>query len=116
MEETPSSFPFKIEDNPGQQTVTLTRDYQGEIVKVDVHMPDLVTGENSKAVDDDDDDDAENPGQSSLPLVVTVSKSSGTSLEFNCVAYPDNIAIDSMTVMKSENSEDDIAYGGPDFQ
>lgn len=115
LEETPGSFPFKIEDNPGQQTITLTREYLGELVKVEVHMPDLVTGEKPDVVGDDDDD-MEKPNQSSLPLVVTVSKSSGTSLEFICVAYPDEIAIDGLAVRKSENSEDEMAYRGPDFQ
>ncbi|KAJ4719953.1 Mitochondrial glycoprotein [Melia azedarach] len=113
MEETPTGFPFKIEDNPGQQTIILTREYQGELVKVDVHMPDLVTGETPEAVDDDDD--MEKPNQSSIPLVVTVTKNSGTSLEFGCVAYADEIAIDSLAVRKPNNSEDQIAYEGPDF-
>ncbi|XP_031273978.1 uncharacterized protein At2g39795, mitochondrial-like [Pistacia vera] len=117
VEEIPSSFPFKIEDNRGHQTVTLTREYQGELVKVEVYMPDLVTGDKPEAVhdNDDDDDDIEKPSRTSLPLVVTVSKSSGTSLEFSCVAYPDEIAIDSLAVRKSEKSEDDVAYEGPEF-
>lgn len=77
-------------------------------------MPDLVSGEQPEAVDDDND--METPNQSSIPLVVTVSKSSGTSLEFNCVAYPDEISIDSLAVRKTENLEDEAGYEGPDFQ
>lgn len=77
-------------------------------------MPDLVSGEQPEAVDDDND--TETPNQSSIPLVVTVSKSSGTSLEFNCVAYPDEISIDSLAVRKTENLEDEAGYEGPDFQ
>ncbi|ESR48849.1 hypothetical protein CICLE_v10032528mg [Citrus x clementina] len=113
VEETPGGFPFKIEDNPGLQTITLTREYEGELVKVEVQMPDLVSGEQPEAVDDDND--METPNQSSIPLVVTVSKSSGTSLEFNCVAYPDEISIDSLAVRKTENLEDEAGYEGPDF-
>lgn len=69
-------------------------------------MPNLVTG-------DEDDDDASN--QSSIPLVVKTSKRSGPYLEFGCTAYPDEIVIDSLSVKDPKNSEDQIAYEGPDF-
>ncbi|KAL0359249.1 UNVERIFIED_CONTAM: putative protein, mitochondrial [Sesamum angustifolium] len=114
-EEVPQGFPFKIEDHPGQQTITLTREYQGETITVEVHMPDLVTGEENDHDDDDDDDDEERGNQSSIPLVVRVSKKSGPSLEFGCTAYPDEVAIDSLAVKDPNNSEDQIAYEGPDF-
>ncbi|XP_052184559.1 uncharacterized protein At2g39795, mitochondrial-like [Diospyros lotus] len=109
VEEFPDGFPFKLNDNPGQQTISLTREYQGETIDVEVHMPDLVTGE------DDDDDDTEKSNQSSIPLVVRVSKRGGPSLEFGCTAFPDEIAIDSLSVKDPEHSEDQIAYEGPDF-
>ena len=112
VEETPGGFPFKIHDNPGQQTVILERTYQDEEIKVEVHMPDLVTGEN----DDDRDDDTERPNQSSIPLVVSVSKKGGPFLEFGCMAYADEITIDSLAVKKPGSAEDEIAYEGPDFQ
>ncbi|KAK3180425.1 hypothetical protein Dsin_003347 [Dipteronia sinensis] len=115
VEETPSGFPFKIEDIPGQQTVILTREHQGDHVKVEVGMPDLVTGEHPEANNDDDDDDSEKPNQASLPLVVTITKNCGTSLEFSCTGYPDEISIDSLSIRKSETSEDEIPYEGPDF-
>ncbi|CAN1173930.1 Uncharacterized protein At2g39795, mitochondrial [Linum perenne] len=114
--EVEEDFPFKIDDNPGQQTLILTRECDGEHVKVEVHMPDLVTGEdNDVCNDDDDNDDIERPTQSTLPLVVTVTKKSGMSLEFSCVAYADKIAIDSLSVKKPENSEEMVAYEGPNF-
>ncbi|CAN0837636.1 Uncharacterized protein At2g39795, mitochondrial [Linum grandiflorum] len=113
-DDVPADFPFKMEDNPGQQTLTLTREYDGEHVKVEVHMPDLVTGEEDDVRNDDDDDDTERPTQSSLPLVVTVTKKSGISLEFSCVAYADEIAIDSLSVKKPEHTEE-MAYDGPNF-
>ncbi|KAF2296121.1 hypothetical protein GH714_036243 [Hevea brasiliensis] len=59
---------------------------------------------------------ATEPTQSSIPLVVTVSKRSGNSLEFHCVAYPDEIAIDSLSVKNLETQEDQVAYEGPNFQ
>ncbi|KAL2539926.1 Uncharacterized protein Adt_00904 [Abeliophyllum distichum] len=111
--EVPQGFPFKIEDHPGQQTITLTREYQGETINVEVHMPDLVTGEEND--DDNDNDDEEKGSQSSIPLVVRVSKKNGPCLEFGCTAYPDEIAIDSLSVKDPEISEDQIAYEGPDF-
>ncbi|XP_026430929.1 uncharacterized protein LOC113328052 [Papaver somniferum] len=37
--ETPSEFPFKIEDKPWEQTITLIGDYGGDEIKVIVHMP-----------------------------------------------------------------------------
>lgn len=111
-EVVPDGFPFKIQDNPGEQTISLTREYQGETINVEVQMPDLVTGE-----DDDDiaDADAEKSNQSSIPLIVRVSKSRGPCLEFTCTAFPDEISIDSLSVKDPESSEDQIAYEGPDF-
>ncbi|KAG9141549.1 hypothetical protein Leryth_019052 [Lithospermum erythrorhizon] len=82
IEDIPESFPFKIEDEPGQQTVTLTREYQGESISVEVSMPDLTGEEN----ENDDDDDSETRNQSQLPMVVRVSKRNGPCLEFGVTA------------------------------
>ncbi|KAK8485641.1 hypothetical protein V6N13_027134 [Hibiscus sabdariffa] len=114
VEGTPTGFPFEIEDNPGIQTVTLTREYEGELVKVDVHMLDHgdEQGEGEDAEDDRDED--EQQAKTSIPLVVTVSKKDGTSLEFNCTAFADQISIDSLS-FRSPNPEDELAYEGPDF-
>ncbi|KAI4299518.1 hypothetical protein L6164_032970 [Bauhinia variegata] len=114
VEEIPSGFPFEIRDSPGQQTILLERTYRDEEIKVEVQMPDLVTGEND---DDLDQDDVSKGGtQSSIPLVVSVAKKGGSFLEFSCVAYPDEITIDSLAIKKPDNSEDQIAYEGPDFK
>ncbi|KAK7276317.1 hypothetical protein RIF29_17456 [Crotalaria pallida] len=115
VDAVPSNFPFKIHDNPGQQTITLERTYQGEEIKVEVHMPDLVTGEDNDDDHEDDNADQSSP-QSSLPLSISVTKKGGPFLEFNCVAYPDEIVIDSLSVKNPELAEDQIAYEGPDFQ
>ncbi|XP_030451006.1 uncharacterized protein At2g39795, mitochondrial [Syzygium oleosum] len=114
VEEAPGGFPFEIEDKPGFQTITLSRKYQGEEIKVEVSMPDLVTGEDGG--EDNQNDDDEKANQSSIPLVVSVAKGNGQFIEFCCTAYPDEIAIDSLAVKNPENSEDQIAYEGPDFQ
>lgn len=113
VEEAPEGFPFKIEDHPGQQTVTLTREYQGESIDVEVHMPDLVTGDEDE--NDNDDDDRERANQSQIPLVVRVSKKNGPSLEFGCTAFADEIAIETLSIKDPNASEDQIAYEGPDF-
>lgn len=79
-------------------------------------MPDLVTGEeHDQEVDDDAEDDSERPTRSSIPLVVNVSKKGGPGLEFSCTAFPDEIAIDGLSVRK-DDSDDQLAYEGPDFQ
>ncbi|WJX58763.1 hypothetical protein P8452_44182 [Trifolium repens] len=115
-EEVPSNFPFKIIDSPGHQTITLERTYEGEEIKVIVDMPDLVTGEEHDNEDNDNDNESERATQSSIPISVTVSKKDGPSLQFSCVAYPDEIIIDSLSVKNPDVSDDQIPYEGPDFQ
>ncbi|GAB2262482.1 hypothetical protein Droror1_Dr00003479 [Drosera rotundifolia] len=110
LEELPPEFPFKIEDNPRQETITLTREYNGETVRVEVSMPDLVTGER-----EDGDADDEEPAQNSIPLIVSVVKKDGPSLEFSCTAFFDDIDIDSLSLKYPDAPEDAIAYEGPDF-
>lgn len=91
-------------------------------------MPSLVTGDEpdhdrddeDKGEDENDsnDDEGEKPPQSSVPLTVTITKGDGPVLEFTCTAYPDEVLIDSLSVMQpSGNDETDlIAYEGPDFK
>ncbi|KAI5670598.1 hypothetical protein M9H77_10962 [Catharanthus roseus] len=110
--DVPGNFPFKIQDNPGLQTVTLTREYQGETISVEVHMSSLITGEEN----DEDGNEEDNGSPSQLPLVVRVSKKDGPVLEFDCTAYPDEISIESLSVKDPDSSEDEIAYEGPNFE
>ncbi|KAG9157066.1 hypothetical protein Leryth_009099 [Lithospermum erythrorhizon] len=78
IEDIPESFPFKIEDEPGQQTLTLTREYQGESISREFQEK-----------------------WSMLGVGVT--------------AFPDEIAIDSLSIKDPKVGEDQIAYEGPDF-
>lgn len=112
-EEAPDGFPFELQDNPGEVFVYLTREYQGEVIKVEVGMPDLVTGETDG--DYDNGNDNEKGDQSKIPLVVSVSKKNGSFLEFVCTAYPDEITIDTLSIKNPQLSEEQIAYEGPDF-
>ncbi|GMH04248.1 hypothetical protein Nepgr_006087 [Nepenthes gracilis] len=113
VEEVPDEFPFKIEDNPGQQTITLTREFHGETIVVEVTVPNLDAGEEDN--EDDKDDGEGTASQSSLPLIVSVSKKDGPFLEFGCTAFPDEIAIDSLSLKNPASPDDQIAYEGPDF-
>ncbi|CAI9091565.1 OLC1v1026630C1 [Oldenlandia corymbosa var. corymbosa] len=115
VEQITDNFPFKLEDNPGQQTVTLKREYQGEQIIVEVHMPSAVTGEYDDEDREDRDDDNNGAEPHQLPLVVRISKKDGPCLEFGCTAGSDEILIDSLSVKDPNSPEDQIAYEGPDF-
>lgn len=112
-EDFPEGFPFEIEDNPGQRTILLKRKYQDEIIKVEVDMPQTEVGEDEDAGDGGDEEDNVN---SSIPLVVSITKGSGLCLEFSVTALPDEICIDSLSIKLPEGSEDQLAYEGPDFK
>ncbi|XP_010504418.1 PREDICTED: uncharacterized protein At2g39795, mitochondrial-like [Camelina sativa] len=117
-----SGFPFIIQDNPGHRTVTLTREHNEEKMKVEVSMPGLGMDENEDDMDDDEDGGGdgrhEKANETSIPLVVTVTKKSGLSLEFSCTAFPDEVVIDGLSVNRPEDSssEELLKYDGPDFQ
>lgn len=114
-EDIPEGFPFELNDNAGQQTVSLTREYQGETIHVEVEPNSLVTGQEDDD-DDDADDDTEKDNQSSLPMVVKVSKTGGPCLEFGITAYADEIVIDSLSVKDPEMTDDQLPYEGPRFE
>ncbi|KAF5750909.1 hypothetical protein HS088_TW03G01249 [Tripterygium wilfordii] len=104
-EDIPDDFPFEIEDHPGERTILLKRNYEGEIVTVEV---DMLT-----ETDGGGDNDAEDPA--SIPLVVSISKGDDICLEIGITAFVDEITIDSLSVKQPEHSEDELAYEGPDF-
>ncbi|GAV75177.1 MAM33 domain-containing protein, partial [Cephalotus follicularis] len=70
-------FPFETEDQLGHQYVTLTREYQGELIKVEFLIPNLVTGGDEEDLDDKAND--QEAYQSSVPLVVRGIKPSRTN-------------------------------------
>ncbi|KAG7574254.1 Mitochondrial glycoprotein [Arabidopsis suecica] len=90
------SFPFRIEDDPGDQSVTMTRDYNEEHIEVSLGMPYLGA--------DVIDAFGTRKDELSFPLVVTVTKKSGLSLEFTCEAYADYIDLTDLTVNYPEDS------------
>lgn len=74
-------------------------------MEVDLHNPDI--GE---------DEDEDSNKTSSIPLVVYISKGNGMHLEFGVTAFPDEITIDSLSIKQPGDSEDQLAYEGPDFK
>ncbi|MCL7046296.1 hypothetical protein MKW94_015725, partial [Papaver nudicaule] len=117
--EMPSEFPFKIEDKPGEQTVTLTREYRDDYIKVIVHMPQhssSVDGVNKEEKSVDESDSVSSVLQSCIRLVVTSTNFRGTTLEYGVIAYQEEFLIDSFCV-KYANApdEDNIYYKGPDY-
>ncbi|RZC79533.1 hypothetical protein C5167_003865 [Papaver somniferum] len=120
--ETPSGFPFKIEDKPGEQTITLTRKYMGDYINVIVHMPGFSTDVNKEENGDDSDDqnnqekDSVNGPQSSIRLIVTDTNFRGTTLEYGVIAYPDEFSIDSFCIKYAyAPDEENIYYKGLDY-
>ncbi|KAI3899817.1 hypothetical protein MKW92_045852 [Papaver armeniacum] len=112
--QTPSDFPFKIEDKPGKQTVTLTREYRGDDIKVIVHMP----AGCSSTVEERGDEykDSVSDPQSSIRLVVSRTNHLGTTLEYGVIAYPDDFSINSFCVKYANYpDEENIYYKGPDY-
>ncbi|MCL7039547.1 hypothetical protein MKW94_008400 [Papaver nudicaule] len=117
--ETPSEFPFNIEDKPGDQTVILTRYCRWDHVRVVVHMPNhhsSTTTTTTVDVNNEEKSGNESDRQSSIRLVVTSTNFKGTTLEYGVIAYPDDFSIDSFCV-KYANSpdEENIYYIGTDY-
>ncbi|XP_026417312.1 uncharacterized protein At2g39795, mitochondrial-like [Papaver somniferum] len=121
--EAPSEFPFKIVDNDGAETITLTRNYQGEEIKVTVFKHDL-SGDYEEGDEEDQDDQEANQGGEEVEeeagshpvnMVVTVTKKIGPTLEFDVMVEADEITINNLAVKNPNVSDEDIAYEGPKF-
>ncbi|XP_050214289.1 uncharacterized protein At2g39795, mitochondrial-like [Mercurialis annua] len=109
----PEGFSFEIQDNPGERTILLERNYKDEIIKVEVDLP---SNPDDEAEDDNDDQDKEESTVPvCIPMIVSISKGNGQCLEFGITAYADEITIDTLSIKNPESSEDQLAYEGPDF-
>ncbi|KAI3840407.1 hypothetical protein MKX03_037819 [Papaver bracteatum] len=121
--EAPSEFAFKIVDNEGAETITLTRNYQGEEIKVTVFKPDLSGDYEDGEEEDQDNQEAnqggeeveEEAGSQPVDMVVTVTKKTGPTLEFDVMVETDEITINNLAVKNPNVSDEDIAYEGPEF-
>ncbi|KAI3857489.1 hypothetical protein MKW92_035832 [Papaver armeniacum] len=136
--ETPSEFPFKIVDNNGKETITLTRKYQDEEIKVTVKKLEHISSDYEDEDEDEDEEDQEEEEEDQddqeadqddeeeeemdeesnsqyVELVVSVSKENQPTLEFDVTAEADGITINRLAVMDSDASDEDAAYQGPEF-
>lgn len=110
--EIPDGFSFEIEDNPGERTIQLTRKYEDETITVQVEIPTVAPEQKE---DDDADDNDKDDSESSIPLVVNVFKGNGVCLEFGVTAFSDEVSIESLSIKKPDESEDELVYEGPEF-
>lgn len=110
--EVTDGFPFEIVDNPGEQTILLKRELNGEIIKVGVSIPNTASSEDNEEEEEEDNEDT------GMPMVVIVSKGNGQELEFGLTAFADKICIDSLSIKQPEHSlegSNQNAYEGPNF-
>ncbi|CAI0427310.1 unnamed protein product [Linum tenue] len=107
--EVPAGFPFEIEDIDGERTITLTRKFEGETIKVEVDML------NVDGDEEEEEDKNNDKSTTSIPMVVTISKGSRQELEFGITAFPDEISVDSLSIKNPSSTEEQLPYEGPDF-
>ncbi|XP_010553052.1 PREDICTED: uncharacterized protein At2g39795, mitochondrial-like [Tarenaya hassleriana] len=112
MEEKPEGFPFEIVDTPGERTVLLKRNFEDETIQVEVDT--LASYEDEGG--DEGGDEEEDGDKTRVPMVLSVSKGDGLCLEFGVSAYPDEIVIDSLSIKRPQDSDEQLAYEGPDFE
>ena len=114
----PKNFPFTVIDNPGDQTITLKRQYGSENIEITVFMEvseGEEGGDQDKEGDDATGDEEESQNLSNISLVVTIDKGQGKALEFCCSLGPDEVNIDSLTLKTPDVSDDQSPYEGPEF-
>ncbi|KAK8950369.1 hypothetical protein KSP40_PGU012236 [Platanthera guangdongensis] len=112
--EVPEGFPFEIIDNPGDQTITLKREFAGENIQALVYMS-LDGEEDGGDSNKDDDTDQENSIQPSISLHVTIDKGDVPILEFGCNLNSEELEIESMARKSQDDSDVQGAYEGPNF-
>lgn len=99
--------PFKLTDTPGDTLLTLTRQYNGEEINVDLH----VNNQPSAPFDDGSD------GEETLNFVafnVSVSKGD-TSLVFECESDGTSVNVNHVSCEPKDGIEQESAYTGPVF-
>ncbi|ONK68735.1 uncharacterized protein A4U43_C05F15380 [Asparagus officinalis] len=110
----PKDSPFEIIDNPGDQSIILKRQFDGETIQVSVFM----NFEEEEEDDDEDDNEGEKTSdalQPNISMVISIDKGAGSILEFCCNLDSKDVEIESMAMKKAEASEDEGAYHGPEF-
>lgn len=107
-------FPFEIQDTEGTSRIILTRRDQKERIEVEVFLPSPAgpvehNGEQKDNTEDDNSQaDAINcaANQYYIPLVVKIHKGMASWLEISCRSYPDELAIESLSFGRRDESVD----------
>ncbi|KAI3912511.1 hypothetical protein MKW98_020973 [Papaver atlanticum] len=123
--EAPREFPFKIVDNAGKESIKLTREFQGEEIKVTVYGPYHPIDPRDSwwyQEEDSEDDQYEEEEEKSDPppyvrLNISISKKSGLTLELNVTAdAADGIEIYNKLRVRNPNaSPHHLPYEEPDI-
>jgi complement component 1 Q subcomponent-binding protein, mitochondrial len=108
----PDDFPFEIIDTPGDQSITLKREFAGETIKTAVYT-NFDTAEDLN--EDDDSDEAEDSFKPAIQMVITVQKAEGPILEFDCNFNDDELAIENFRMLNCDNPDAENMYEGPSF-
>ncbi|RZC76688.1 hypothetical protein C5167_000833 [Papaver somniferum] len=111
--EAPTEFPFKIVDNVSKESIILTREFQGEEIKVTVYGPYHYQEEDSEDDQYEEKQEKSDPSQY-VRLNVSISKKSGLTLELSVTAdAADGIV---RLLVKNPNAPHDyLAYKEPDI-
>lgn len=120
----PETFPFEIIDKPGDQSIILKRELNGEIIKA------TIFADYQEAIDEfsgeEEEDEAEGEGEEeeegeedvkqNLTVVVNVQKGEGPFLEIVCQFDEEGSEIQRMMIRKEgDDSMDENVYQGPEF-
>ncbi|PIA29994.1 hypothetical protein AQUCO_05800222v1 [Aquilegia coerulea] len=102
----PDGFSFQIIDNPGDDSISLQKNFADETIKILVYYPD----DDAQVLDGD-----KSSGMLNISLIVTVVKGDGPCMEFRCRAFHDNVKIQRMLIKGPADSSEEIPYEGPEF-
>jgi complement component 1 Q subcomponent-binding protein, mitochondrial len=108
----PDDFPFEIIDNPGDQSITLKREFAGETIKAAIYT-NFDTAEDLN--EDDEDGNDEDSFKPAIQTVVTVEKAEGPILEFDCNFNDDELAIENFRMLNRDTHDAENMYEGPPF-
>ncbi|KAG9456611.1 hypothetical protein H6P81_001119 [Aristolochia fimbriata] len=112
----PGGFPFKIIDITGDEIITLKRDFSGENIEIEVPLPTFQDEEEEGSNEDESqDEDKGYVEQTTVPLIVKISKGKDPHLVFCCTGYQDDLTIDELLIKHQETSSNKIPYEGPKF-
>ncbi|KAI3840404.1 hypothetical protein MKX03_037816 [Papaver bracteatum] len=110
--EAPREFPFKIVDNTGKEFIRLTREFQGEEIKVTVYGPyqpmdprDSWWYQEEESEEDQSEEEEKSDPPEYVRMSISISKKSGLTLELNVTAdAADGIEIYGKLRLKNPNA------------